>query len=181
MTSQDDLRIGDWERNEAMSALREHFAQGRITHEELDERLDAALTARTAGDLRRVTADLPAPHGTRRPAAEPAPHRPPVHALQDEPEFGPAFGPGFGPRFGPLAGPFSRGHHPHMGHYRYRRPGRRGGRPRVLFLIFAVLIVASLVTGTAAPLVFMFKMLLFVWIAFAVIGLIHHRRQRMRP
>ncbi|GAB3901802.1 hypothetical protein GCM10027612_65840 [Microbispora bryophytorum subsp. camponoti] len=39
--------------------LHDAFAQGRITPEELDERLDATLSARRAEDLRRVTADLP--------------------------------------------------------------------------------------------------------------------------
>ena len=38
---------------------RDHFAEGRRRAEELDERVIATLTARTAGDLRRVMADLP--------------------------------------------------------------------------------------------------------------------------
>ncbi|MEV5552534.1 DUF1707 domain-containing protein [Nonomuraea wenchangensis] len=54
-----DLRIGDAEREQTMAALRDHFAEGRLTREELDERLDHALTARTARDLAQVTADLP--------------------------------------------------------------------------------------------------------------------------
>ncbi|MEU7938033.1 DUF1707 SHOCT-like domain-containing protein [Microbispora bryophytorum] len=53
------LRIGDRERDEVTRLLHDAFAQGRITREELDERLDATLSARTAEDLRRVTADLP--------------------------------------------------------------------------------------------------------------------------
>ncbi|MER6948059.1 DUF1707 domain-containing protein [Nonomuraea sp. NPDC000554] len=54
-----DLRIGDAEREQTMADLREHFAQGRLTHEELDQRLDQALAARTARDLAQVTGDLP--------------------------------------------------------------------------------------------------------------------------
>ncbi|MFI7463506.1 DUF1707 domain-containing protein [Nonomuraea sp. NPDC049646] len=54
-----DLRIGDAEREQTMAALREHFAQGRLTHEELDERLDRTLAAKTVRDLSQVTADLP--------------------------------------------------------------------------------------------------------------------------
>ncbi|MCG5213960.1 DUF1707 SHOCT-like domain-containing protein [Streptosporangium sp. KLBMP 9127] len=61
MTSRDDLRIGDAEREEMMGALREHFAQGRITHEELEERLGLTLTARTGRELARVAEDLPDP------------------------------------------------------------------------------------------------------------------------
>ncbi|MGI5272966.1 DUF1707 domain-containing protein [Nonomuraea sp. CA-218870] len=71
----DDLRIGDAEREQTMAALREHFAQGRLTHEELDERLDQALAARTVRDLTRVTADLPG-HGPAGPA--PFPGLPPL-------------------------------------------------------------------------------------------------------
>ncbi|MFI6733012.1 DUF1707 domain-containing protein [Nonomuraea sp. NPDC050451] len=68
-----DLRIGDAEREQTMAVLREHFAQGRLTHEELDERLDQTLASKTARDLAKVTADLPGPQpapGYR----EPAPH-----------------------------------------------------------------------------------------------------------
>ncbi|MFI6292154.1 DUF1707 domain-containing protein [Nonomuraea sp. NPDC050790] len=54
-----DLRIGDAERERTMASLREHFAQGRLNHEELDERLDRTLAARTARDLTAITADLP--------------------------------------------------------------------------------------------------------------------------
>lgn len=55
----DDLRIGDAEREKTMADLREHFAQGRLTHEELDERLDRTLAAKTGRDLAQITADLP--------------------------------------------------------------------------------------------------------------------------
>ncbi|MEV4099722.1 DUF1707 domain-containing protein [Nonomuraea sp. NPDC049649] len=63
----DDIRIGDAEREQTMTDLREHFAQGRLTREELDERLDQTLTARTGRDLARITADLPG-HGRPAPA-----------------------------------------------------------------------------------------------------------------
>jgi hypothetical protein len=42
-----------------VAGLRDHFAEGRLTRAELDERLTVALSARTAGDLRRLMADLP--------------------------------------------------------------------------------------------------------------------------
>jgi DNA-binding PadR family transcriptional regulator len=51
--------VSDADRELAAARLREHFAVGRLTHAELDERLTAALTARTAGDLRGLLADLP--------------------------------------------------------------------------------------------------------------------------
>jgi hypothetical protein len=41
--------------------LRDHYAEGRLTSEELDERTSAALHAKTFGDLHRVMTDLPDP------------------------------------------------------------------------------------------------------------------------
>ena len=55
----DRIRVSDRDREQATVRLRDSFAQGRLTREELDERITAALNARTIGDLRRVTADLP--------------------------------------------------------------------------------------------------------------------------
>jgi DNA-binding PadR family transcriptional regulator len=57
----DHIRISDHDREHATAQLSDHFAEGRLTREELDERITAALNARTAGDLRRVMADLPEP------------------------------------------------------------------------------------------------------------------------
>ena len=60
MNAADDrIRVSDRDREQATVRLRDSFAQGRLTREELDERITAALNARTVGDLRRVTADLP--------------------------------------------------------------------------------------------------------------------------
>ncbi len=55
----DRIRISDADREQAAAQLRDHFAEGRLTREDLDERITAMLTARTVGDLRRVMADLP--------------------------------------------------------------------------------------------------------------------------
>lgn len=57
----DRIRISDSDRERASALLRDHYAEGRLTAEELDERVAAALQAKTAGDLRRVMADLPGP------------------------------------------------------------------------------------------------------------------------
>lgn len=53
------LRVGDAERERAADQLAEHHAAGRLTVTELDERLDAALSARTRSDLATTLADLP--------------------------------------------------------------------------------------------------------------------------
>ncbi len=57
----DRIRTSDADRERVTARLRDHFAEGRLTREELDERISAALNARTFGDLRRVLADLPEP------------------------------------------------------------------------------------------------------------------------
>ena len=57
----DRIRISDADREQVVARLRDHFAEGRLTQDELDERVAAALSAKTAGDLRRIMADLPGP------------------------------------------------------------------------------------------------------------------------
>jgi hypothetical protein len=53
------LRIGDAERDAAAADLGEHYAAGRLTLDELHERLDAAFASKTLGQLTQVMADLP--------------------------------------------------------------------------------------------------------------------------
>lgn len=53
------VRIGDAERDQAVSSLGDHFAAGRLTREEFDTRVDEAMAARYDGDLRPLFADLP--------------------------------------------------------------------------------------------------------------------------
>jgi hypothetical protein len=55
-----DLRVSDQERDQAARALREHFAAGRLTQEELNERVQAAYQARTQQQLEAQLRDLPA-------------------------------------------------------------------------------------------------------------------------
>jgi len=63
-----DLRASDEERDRAAAEIRAHFAAGRLSDEELNERLDAIYKARTQGDLRTLRSDLPALAGTPDPA-----------------------------------------------------------------------------------------------------------------
>lgn len=62
-------RASDAERNQAVERLQTAFAEGRLTDEEFDERMRAALTARTHADLARLLADLPPAPGAATPAA----------------------------------------------------------------------------------------------------------------
>lgn len=55
------LRIGDAERDAAAADLGEHYAAGRLTLDELNERLDAVFSAKTFGQLTQIMADLPGP------------------------------------------------------------------------------------------------------------------------
>lgn len=52
-------RAGDAERERAAARLREHFVRGRLTVEELEERVELALRARSTVDLRRALRGLP--------------------------------------------------------------------------------------------------------------------------
>ena len=67
------VRIGDAERDSALTALGEHYAAGRLTKDELDERMDAAWTARTAADLAILFHDLPALQPAAPPRRRPSP------------------------------------------------------------------------------------------------------------
>jgi hypothetical protein len=53
------LRVGDAERDAVAADLGEHYAAGRLTLDELHQRLDAVFAAKTAGQLTRIMADLP--------------------------------------------------------------------------------------------------------------------------
>lgn len=84
MTGQHELRIGDAEREAAISALGEHYAAGRLTKEEYDERADRAMAARTSAQLFPLFADLPRLQGAARPTPGAVPQVT-VHARRAHP------------------------------------------------------------------------------------------------
>jgi hypothetical protein len=53
------IRIGDAERDQAVSLLGDHFVAGRLTQEEFEERSGLATRARYADDLTPLFDDLP--------------------------------------------------------------------------------------------------------------------------
>jgi len=57
---QPHLRVDAHEREQAASTLNAHYVAGRLTEDELHERLGVAYSARTRGDLAGVLGDLPA-------------------------------------------------------------------------------------------------------------------------
>ena len=63
-------RASDAEREATVTRLREAAAEGRLTVEELTERIDAAYAASTIAELEPLTADLPAVAGASSMAVE---------------------------------------------------------------------------------------------------------------
>src|SRR5487761_242443 len=59
MATGSNIRVGDAEREAVASQLREHYADGRLTLDELNERLDQVFAAKTRTELAMVTRDLP--------------------------------------------------------------------------------------------------------------------------
>jgi DNA-binding CsgD family transcriptional regulator len=59
----EDVRIGDADRSETISALEEHCRAGRLGMDELLERSAAAYAARTHAELAALTGDLPEESG----------------------------------------------------------------------------------------------------------------------
>jgi hypothetical protein len=54
-----DVRASDDDRERVAREIREHYAAGRLDEAELNERVEAAYAARTAGELATLHADLP--------------------------------------------------------------------------------------------------------------------------
>jgi hypothetical protein len=127
MNDRDDrIRTSDADRERVTARLRDHFAEGRLTRDELDERVAAALSAKTFGDLRVLMTDLP----------EPAPVSMAARTLPRA-----AAGPVFvrrGPRLLPLA----------MLFLLVATLGSGGGF--VFFALFQVVLVFSLLAGVVA-------------------------------
>ena len=61
----DDVRASDQEREEIVTELRGHAAEGRLTPDELEERIEAVYAAKTRREVVAVTKDLPRPRRPR--------------------------------------------------------------------------------------------------------------------
>src|SRR3954453_3472186 len=64
-----ELRASDTERERVVAFLREHALLGRLTDDELEDRIGLAYASVTVGDLEKLIADLPR---AARPAPAPA-------------------------------------------------------------------------------------------------------------
>ncbi|RFS82827.1 DUF1707 domain-containing protein [Actinomadura spongiicola] len=162
MARQDEIRVGDAERDAVMLALHDHFAAGRLDRGELDERLDTALTAKTHGDLRALVRDLPPPTGLPESAT------PPPIAVPWEPGG-----------WGPMA------HASHMNHMRHRHMRHMAGRrhhprgPLKAFpLLLAVFLVLAFTAGPGAGFLVVLQVALAIWVIRAVLLAFEVRRSR---
>ncbi len=81
--SDKSLRVGDSERDEVAAQLSEHFAAGRLTISEFNERTEQALSSRTRGELDLVLNDLPVLPVTVRPSLWAQPNCRNVHSGVD--------------------------------------------------------------------------------------------------
>ncbi|CND70736.1 protein of uncharacterised function (DUF1707) [Mycobacterium tuberculosis] len=143
MARQDEIRIGDAERDAVMVALHDHFAEGRLDQGELDERLDAVLSAKTRGDLRTLVQDLPSPTGL------------------PEPEKAPALG-------APLT--FGGPGHPAWQHHRRHmaRHHRHGPRFPAFPLLLGVFLVLTFTVGPGTGFLAVMQVALVIWIIRAI-------------
>lgn len=83
-----DFRVGDADRQAVLAELQRHYVEGRLTSEELGERVTQALQAKTFGDFAPILQDLPPlidPTAPTQPAHEDASYThwitPPIGAL----------------------------------------------------------------------------------------------------
>ncbi len=70
MAPRSDMKASDSDRDQVAERLRSATADGRLFAHELEERLAAALRARTYGELDAVVADLPGSRVARRPRSD---------------------------------------------------------------------------------------------------------------
>ena len=70
-----EMRASDADRDRVLDMLREAAGDGRLTADEFDERMEAALSSRTLGELAALTADLGPGPGAAGAATAPTPVR----------------------------------------------------------------------------------------------------------
>lgn len=88
------IRIGDTERESALTALGEHMSAGRLDIDEYGDRTARVATAKTRGDLIALFGDLPEPHPRFGPALPPPPAAVPLNQPVPQQSQAPANRPG---------------------------------------------------------------------------------------
>jgi hypothetical protein len=142
MTGADAMRASDQDRERVVQALQEQAGEGRLTLSEFEERsTEVYATAKTIGDLRALTKDLP---------VDPlAPPKPPLASWQQ-------------PYPMPAIPPWAQRTFPPNRNYNGAPPFRRGVHPvRVAATVLITMWIIAVVVGTAFHFPF-FLMLFFV-------------------
>jgi len=75
------VRVSDAERDAVLAALRGHFASGRLSLEEFNERVDETYAAKTDVELRHVLRELPPQEQAPRTRRTPPPPDYPMHGF----------------------------------------------------------------------------------------------------
>ncbi|MBX6382415.1 MAG: DUF1707 domain-containing protein [Microbispora sp.] len=88
MAAAPEMRASDGDRDRVAAALREHMAEGRLTVDEFNERLEQVYQSRTYGELAKITSDLPDIDLNRMPAAAQPVSRPSLPAERDKARAG---------------------------------------------------------------------------------------------
>jgi hypothetical protein len=88
MGARDQMRAADVDRERIAARLRDALGEGRLTLDELDDRLRDVYAAKTFGDLDRIVADLPGTVPTQRSQVVPAsPSRVPASRHEENPRL----------------------------------------------------------------------------------------------
>src|SRR3954468_5406969 len=60
------VRASDMDREQVVELLRDHYEAGRLSEDDLSERIESAYGARTVAELHQLLTDLPSPRAVRR-------------------------------------------------------------------------------------------------------------------
>src|SRR5262245_39511029 len=74
VSSAGNLRVSDAERHKVVEVLTRHTAEGRLTFDEFEARVEETLSARTGSELRATLRELPTLETERRPRSSPTPN-----------------------------------------------------------------------------------------------------------
>jgi Domain of unknown function (DUF1707) len=160
-TMDEHIRVSDADRERVVERLHEHFAAGRLTSDELDGRVTAALNAKTVGDLRPILTDLPEPELTGTPVGPGGP------SGSGGPS-GPG-GPGWPDSQAWQSSPWAVGGRPMVAY-------RRG--PRIMPLVLIALVAAIVIPGGGWIFLAFFKIALVFALVMCVLGVFAAARFR---
>jgi hypothetical protein len=79
----DPVRASDAEREDVIGRLRVAELEGRLSADELEERVGAALVAKTRGEVAKLLKDLPEAPAVAPPVQKPRPVRRPVRSKRE--------------------------------------------------------------------------------------------------